>query len=145
MNAVLMILRGANGEELTIPVLPWPRVKREFGSDGNIADCVLAGNPARGVPVWIEIVLRSDGSWQHWVTRFKDEGASYLLIEQPSSKPATEAQRRTVARWWFELDPRPFGMPLGATVCQWAFDGMSPDEISRRYGNGSPVFLAGGE
>ena len=141
MNAKEIVLRSANGTGLTVPVTIAPMANREIGPDGRIADCVLGCNVAHGVPVWVEILLRTDGTWDHWVTRFNDHDNHYLHIIQKQSRPITEAQRKTLARWKLHLDPSPYGRPLGASVCEWAFGDMDMDEVSRKYGDGSRVYL----
>ena len=53
----------------------------------------------------------------------------------------TEEQRITIARAYLGID-RPYGMTPGKTLIAAAFDGMSPDAISKKYGDGRPVLLA---
>jgi hypothetical protein len=101
---------------------------------------VLGGNVAVGIPAWVEILFRTDGSWEHWVTEFQGHN-NYLHVTQEQRGPITEAQRRTVARWWLNLDSKPYGMSLGASVCKWAFEGLSPEAVSQRYGDGKKVYL----
>lgn len=54
----------------------------------------------------------------------------------------TEAQLRTLARWWLGIDV-PFGLTgLGGPVCSWAFRGTDPQELSKKFGDGRKVYLA---
>lgn len=41
-----------------------------------------------------------------------------------------------------QVGDHPLSGPVGSSVCQWAFSSLDPQEISRLYGNGSPVYLA---
>lgn len=143
MLANTITLRGGYGEpEITIPARNNWQARREIGPDGYIADCMLGGNPAHGVPIWVDILLRTDGTWVHWTTTYTGDN-HYLHIQQEQRGPITEAQRRTVARWYLGLDPRPYGMALGSTLTAWAFAGFTPKQLSERYGDGRKLYLAG--
>ncbi|SHL81006.1 hypothetical protein SAMN05444389_101461 [Paracoccus solventivorans] len=66
----------------------------------------------------------------------------FHLTETPAEAP-TEAQRAILGRRWIkgkacEIIPA----SLGADVCRWAFGGMTPQELSNRYGDGAKVYLA---
>jgi len=141
MLITTITLCDGKGNQVTIPTVAAPTVKREIGPDGYIADCVLRGTIGHGAPITVDILLRTDGTWDHWATRYEGDNQC-LHIERESRGPATEAQRRTVARWYLGVDPRPYGLCPGGTLCKWAFAGLAPDEVSRMYGDGSPVYLA---
>jgi hypothetical protein len=143
MLANSMTLRDQRGAEVTIPVGPLDAARVN-------GDCVLGGNVAINAPAWVEILLHADGTWEHWITRWQDKGNTYLHIQHefmyPQGQPAaTEQQRRAVARWWLGIDAKPYGMSLGQSVCEWAFAGMTPDQISAQYGSKVYLNIPGGE
>lgn len=135
-----MTLHDDSRGDVTIPLTLRPAADRE-SIGGAIADCVLVADVG---PARVRILLRTDGSWAHWTTEFPGSGNSYFHIDdaRSASRPATESQRRTLARWWLRIDPRPYGAGVGATVYAWAFEGRSADQLSAEYGDGSKVFLA---
>jgi hypothetical protein len=137
-----LTLSNSEGVSIEIPLEEIPP-KREYGPNQRPIDVVIEGNPALRCPVLVKILLRSDGSWVHWATEFNGGDNGYLhLVQSPDCEPS-EAQRRTVARWWLDLDPTPYRMGLGRTTCEWAFKGMTPQQVSDTYGDGSrPILTA---
>src|SRR5689334_10584251 len=94
-------IRHRDGE-VTIPGQRDWNVQRENGPDrGRPIDVALHAQVLIGYPIGVTILLRSDGSWVHWTTDFQS-GNHYLHFAAGSGEgsPLTEAQRRTLARWW---------------------------------------------
>lgn len=142
------------GRAITVPMVRDWSIQRENGPDNHIADTPLTGQVMVGCPVGVTILLRTDGTWVHWQTdfdahnhylHFADEGRFVRLGDdyRPVYRrdEPTAAQRRTLARWWLG-DERPYGMTIGEPVARWAFAGLTPQQISDRYGDGRPVYLA---
>lgn len=140
---------GATGRAVTLPS------GRNHSEPASLSGAVrLEGSPSVSVPITATILLKDDGTWHHvntaygarpnWYWHFdgvhheRDEYGELVGYTLPD---ATEAQRRTLARWFFERDARPYGISLGAPVARWAFGGAHPDEIAGRYGY-DPVTLA---
>lgn len=55
--------------------------------------------------------------------------------------PPTEAQRAFIATQWLGNDINLCITPANR-ICVWAFAGLTPEEVSKRYGDGKPVYLA---
>jgi len=91
--------------------------------------------------------LADDGTW---LERRPDPDANanhYLHFDAPPSTAPTEAQRATVARWYFGAGDSPGGNGRrwsghgpGAPLIAWAFADIPQAEIERRYGPGGPYF-----
>lgn len=140
-----------------------PGVTREFGSDGHINDIALSRIAAVGLPLRLIVLVRADGRIDEWIADWsRDSENTYWHFDcgskeyalgnnsfpfdkqpLPGHKP-TEAQVRALAEVW--LGKRKlFGSiqgGLGGPVAAWVFQDLnSPDEISRKYGDGSRVFV----
>jgi hypothetical protein len=162
---ITITLQRDDGTEITLPAEGEHSVKREIGPDNRIADICLEGQVMIGCPIGVEILLRTDGSWAHWGTSYaannhylhirptgngitevvettSPSGAKVFTHREKLPEP-TEAQRETVARWYLDRESRPYGMPLGGSLCSWAFQGIDAQEVSRRYGSGQRIYLAG--
>jgi hypothetical protein len=125
-----------------------PRWEREHGLDrGPTRDLCLEAWVSLRVPLLVTISLRSDGTWRHIGSTFRqgDNRYFHFAFDDPHDRQSrlhpTEAQRRTLARWFLRLEPSPFGLALGGPVKVWAFDGLAPDDVSARYGNGHAIVL----
>lgn len=121
---------------VTIPVSP--RLDRE----GACLDLIILQQVMIGFPVAVRLSLRTDGTVGIWQTVFDGTGNHYAHVDDgynhnPPRAP-TEAQRRTVARWWAGIE-RPCGLPYGVghSLLEWAFAGMSLSEMTNRYLDGS--------
>lgn len=69
------------------------------------------------------------------------QDSPYLqLAAQPAEAP-TAAQVEALAKCWLG-DRSEIAQPLGHSTCVWAFAGLTPEDISRRYGTGAKVHLA---
>ena len=69
------------------------------------------------------------------------QDSPYLqLADQPAAAP-TAAQIEALAKCWLG-DRSRIAHPLGHSTCTWAFAGLTPEEISHRYGTGAKVHLA---
>ena len=64
----------------------------------------------------------------------------YMHLDCKPEHDATEAQRAQLAEWYLKWRTAP--ACLGASICRWAFRGMTPDQISAKYGDGGKVFIA---
>jgi hypothetical protein len=137
--------------DLKIPLHPTNNTFRRVADDIS-----FIGKPSVGIPVWVEFILSPDGILTHWKTDWTTEydqgfgtlGFSRLVFGRvndamPESQP-TEAQRNFLARLWLKQDrTETFGLGLNDAVCNWAFKGMTPDEVNEKYGDCSPLFLSG--
>lgn len=65
---------------------------------------------------------------------------AHIVGDAPTECP-TEAQRAMLAAVYLRRS-KEFPAPLGSTVCGWAFQGMTPDKVSEKYGTGATVYLA---
>ena len=144
MSQQTITLTGPCGTEpVTVPVRP--RCNRE----ANCIDLIVETAVHVGAPVKVLLSVRTDGTVHFWQTRFDGSDNTYAhIVERMNGydrgpPEPTEAQRRTIARWWAGIE-RPLGLRggVGASVLQWAFAGMDPEEVSRRYLDSKPVYLA---
>lgn len=98
-------------------------------------------------PIAVEFDLNPDGTWtwrgtllgrgdNHYIhptePLYPPDNVHYVL--NPFRKPPTEEQRRTIARWCFHDDERPFGCGSGpgAPLKEWA--ALSIEEAERLGG-----------
>ena len=119
--------------------------------DATIRCMICSAGETDSFSVVVELMLHTDGtvSWVEtrdarpadrafgWYTAFGFRGHPNI--------PATEAQARYLAGLYLghgrDADPYAMGTP-NAEVCRWAFAGMTPQQVSERYGAGERVFLA---
>lgn len=143
----ITITDGSGQNPVTVPVSP--RCDRE----GACLDLIVEVEVHVGVPVAVQLSLRTDGSVQLWATRVGANASSYVHVVSrmngydrtgtPILPTPTEAQRRTVARWWSGAE-KPLGLRngVGATLLKWAFEGMEMSAVQDRYLDGAQVFIA---
>ena len=99
-----------------------------------------------GVPIGILLLLKTNGDLFHWQTIFggPQYGNVYAHIA-PSfdqKRTPTEAQKHTVANWFF--NEKPLGLPnaAGASLYEWAFCGESHTDVAEKYGHQKKRFCA---
>lgn len=122
---------------VTIPVKP------QLDREGACFDLIIVQQVHIGCPVSVRLSLRTDGNVAIWDTKFDGSGSHYAHVDpdmyaygEPNAP--TEAQRRTVARWWAGVE-RPCGLSggVGKSLLDWAFIGMAMSDIKDRYLDGS--------
>jgi hypothetical protein len=118
------------GEEpVTLPLNE--RIERE----GACLDLIVQTQVHIGCPVAVELSLRTDGSVLLWNIQFASSASHYAHLSPTQyaySTPhrPTDAQRRTVARWWAGIE-RPLGLTggVGQSLIEWALDGQPLDSL----------------
>lgn len=96
----------------------------------------------------MQILIRTDGSFIHWTSTWDstlDSNSHWHFAagsdECGDGARLTEGQRRTMAQIHLGIQ-RPLGLRggLGAPPCRAL--SLGPDEMSRLYGTGAPVYVA---
>ena len=140
--------RGYSANPITIPDLDVRPEGAEMYSPGCI---VLAAQVDVGLPLTVQLAIHADG---HVVVRgyeWTNTDNSYLHVyidpgEHNKEWTATDAQRRTIWRWWAGKDrlPELQACGIGATTQALIQRGVdySIDEVQRRYLDGQQIALA---
>jgi len=91
--------------------------------------------------------LGDDGTWLEVAPRPDANSNHYLHLSSPAPEAPTEAQRATIARWYFGAGDGPggdgrrwSGHGPGAPLIAWAFADIPQPEIERRYGPRRPYY-----
>lgn len=143
MGQTITITDVAGNNPTTVPVRP--NVSRE----GACLDLIVITAVHVGCPVNVRLSLRTDGTVQIWQTIFDGPDGTYAHVDPTmygeymgNPHAPTAAQRRTVARWWAGME-KPCGLHggVGASLLEWAFQGMSKDEVEATYLDGKRVAL----
>ena len=123
--------------DVTIPVGPVDVAS--LGLDYQAGDIQFSGQVRIGVGVAVTIVLKHDGSWVHFTTKWGKTDNIYLhfatdsLWDRTHRRPPTETQRATIARWRAGRE-RPYGLSVGGPVYGWAFQGLTEAEVDAMCG-----------
>lgn len=139
-------------EVITTPLHPayCQRVDREFTDGGHCLDVCLRWHLDLLTGLEITISIRQDGSIQFCSAeatgRTVASANTYMHFARGCGErktPPSEGQQRTIARLYLGLDQiEGLGRACpGGPVCGWAFAGNTPDEISKKFGDGSHVYL----
>ena len=140
-----LTITSAHGLTVTIPD------KVHTQREDNCKDLIIGMQIEVGLPICVEVSLRTDGTFKFWNVVYDGRHNSYGHIVHGMNgsvndrdvlpKP-TEAQRCAIGSWY--LGNKPLGLPgsPGRDLIDWALPGMSAHDISNNYGDGSAIYVA---
>lgn len=121
-------IHNQHGEDVTLPA------SRSHHNEASLPGAVrLMGQVDTNLPISASILLKEDGTWHHVNTEYGRSLSYYLHFDLDPDDEPTEAQRETIAEWFFTREG-PYGMSMSAPLMTWAFAGISQAQLARSYG-----------